>query len=29
VIDLGVMVPVDLILESAADNKADMIGLSG
>src|SRR5690349_18077470 len=29
VIDLGVMVPWQTILESAADNQADMIGLSG
>jgi 5-methyltetrahydrofolate--homocysteine methyltransferase len=29
VIDLGVMVPADLILETAAENNADMIGLSG
>ncbi len=29
VIDLGVMVPVDKILQTAADQKADLIGLSG
>ena len=29
VIDLGVMVPWQDILQSANDNKADMIGLSG
>jgi 5-methyltetrahydrofolate--homocysteine methyltransferase len=29
VIDLGVMVPVDKILETAVEKKADMIGLSG
>ncbi len=29
VIDLGVMVPWQVILEAANDNKADMIGLSG
>ena len=29
VIDLGVMVPVDKILQTAADEKADVIGLSG
>ena len=29
VIDLGVMVPADRILQTAADEKADLIGLSG
>ncbi len=29
VIDLGVMVPTDKILQAAIDNKADIIGLSG
>src|SRR6185503_6492732 len=29
VIDLGVMVPADRILQTAIDEKADMIGLSG
>jgi len=29
IIDLGVMVPVDRILESASSNQADVIGLSG
>ncbi len=29
VIDLGVMVPTDKILQAAVDNKADIVGLSG
>jgi 5-methyltetrahydrofolate--homocysteine methyltransferase len=29
VVDLGVMVPLDRILQTAADEKADLIGLSG
>jgi 5-methyltetrahydrofolate--homocysteine methyltransferase len=29
VIDLGVMVPVDRLLQAAADEKADLVGLSG
>src|SRR6187431_1398675 len=29
VVDLGVMVPMDKILQAAIDQKADMIGLSG
>ena len=29
VIDLGVMVPTDKILQTAVDEKADLIGLSG
>ena len=29
VVDLGVMVPTDKILQAAIDNKADIVGLSG